>query len=162
MKTDLKRRAFINTCVKAGIGCCALAYGTGLAAEEYVSNNQNVKPDPKNLEYCGYKCPPDCLLKKATAENNVGLKKQAFDQFKFKEKFKVEFDPEKVFCYGCRVKDKPLSIPVKACTVRTCVIAKGYDCCIECDGLAKCDKELWTSYPKFKEAVIVLQKKYRA
>jgi hypothetical protein len=155
MKTNLKRRDFINSCLKAGIGCYALSYGTSLTGQE-------VKPDPKNLEYCGYKCPADCPLKKATAENNVELKKKAYDQFKFKDKYKVDFDPEKVFCYGCKVNGKPLSIPVKACTVRTCVIAKGYDCCIQCNGLAECDKELWVSWPKLKEAVVGLQKKYRA
>lgn len=161
MKTDLKRRDFVNACLKAGIACCALSYGTKLTGNNVVPK-QDIKPDPKTLNYCGYKCTPECPLLKATVENNTELKKKAYDQFKFKEKFNIEFDPDKVFCYGCKLKDKPLSIPVKACTVRSCVIAKGYECCIQCDGLAKCDKELWTSFPKFKESVIEMQKKYRA
>jgi hypothetical protein len=161
MKRDLKRRDFINTCFKAGLTCCALSYGTGLTGQG-IFMDQDVKPDPKNLEYCGYKCPADCPLKKGTLENNTELKKKAYTDFKFKEKYGIEFDPEKVFCYGCKVKDKPLSLPVKSCTVRSCVIAKGLDCCIQCDGLAKCDKELWTSFPQFKETVINMQKKYRA
>lgn len=161
MKTDLKRRDFINTCLKAGITCCALTYGTKLTGYNIVSI-QDIKPDPKSLNYCGYKCSPECLLYKATIENNAELKKKAYDAFKFKEKFNIEFDPEKVFCYGCKLQDKPLSIPVSSCTVRSCVIAKDYDCCIQCNGLAKCDKELWTSFPKFKETVIEMQKKYRA
>ena len=160
MKTDLKRRDFINTCFKAGITCCALSYAPGLTGQSNVSK-QDVKPDPKSLNYCGYKCTPECPLYKATIENNTELKKKAYDTFKYKEKFNIEFDPVKVFCYGCKVKDKPLGLAVSSCTVRKCAIAKGYECCIQCDGLAKCDKELWTSFPKFKEAVIGMQKKYR-
>ena len=161
MKRDFKRRDFITTSFKAGIACCALTYGAKLQGMETFTK-QDAKPDPKSLNYCGYKCTPECLLYKATVENNADLKKKAYDEFKYKEKFKIEFDPEKVFCYGCKVKDKPLSIPVSQCTVRKCAIAKGYECCIQCDGLAKCDKELWISFPKFKEAVIEMQKRYRA
>lgn len=161
MKKDLKRRDFINTCFKAGITCCALTYGTRLTGQE-AAPVQNAKPDPKSLDYCGYICPKDCPLRKATDENTVELKKKAYDTFEFRKKYGVEFDPEKVFCNGCKVKDKPLSINVSSCTVRSCVIAKGYDCCIQCDGLTKCDKELWTSFPDFRKAVIELQKKYRA
>jgi hypothetical protein len=155
MKTEFKRRDFISTCFKAGVACCALSYGAKLSG-------QDIKPDPKNLEYCGYKCPADCPLKKGTLENNIELKKKAYADFRFKEKYGIEFDPEKVFCYGCKVKDKPLGMNVKACTVRNCVIDKGYDCCIQCEGLAKCDKELWSNFPKFKDAVIEMQKKYKA
>lgn len=161
MKTEFKRRDFISTCFKAGVTCCALSYGTRLSGQD-PSKKQDTKPDPKKLEYCGYKCPPECPLKKGTLENNLDLKKKAYADFKFKEKYNIEFDPEKVFCYGCKIQDKPLSMPVKACTVRKCVIDKGLECCIECNGLAKCDKELWTSFPKFKDAVIEMQKKYKA
>jgi len=160
MKKNLKRRDFVNTCFRAGVACCALSFGTTLLAQD-PAKKQDEKPDPKNLEYCGYKCPADCPLKKATMENDVELKKKAYEDFKFRDKYKVEFDQEKVFCYGCKVQDKPLSIPVKQCAVRACVISKGYDCCIQCDGLIQCDKELWKSFPKFKETVIEMQKKYR-
>jgi len=161
VKTEFKRRDFISTCLKAGITCCALSYSTTLAAQDPVKK-EDEKPDPKKLEYCGYKCPADCPLKKGTLENNVELKKKAYAEFKFKEKYGIEFDPEKVFCYGCKVSDKPLGMSVKNCTVRNCVIGKGFDCCIQCDGLATCEKELWTNFPKFKDHVIGLQKKYKA
>jgi hypothetical protein len=161
MKRDLKRRDFVNTCFKAGITCCSIAYGTNLAGHDKAFS-QDAKPDPKSLNYCGYKCPADCPLLKGTAENNVELKKKGYEAFKFKEKYGMEFDPEKVFCYGCKIADKPMSVPVKACTVRSCVIEKGSDCCIQCDGLAKCDKELWKSFPEFKKQVMDMQKKYRA
>jgi hypothetical protein len=161
MKKEIKRRDFVATCLKAGVTCCALAYGTSLSAFD-PAKRQDTKPDPKNLEYCGYKCPADCPLKKATLENNLDLKKKAYVDFKFKEKYGIEFDADKVFCYGCKIKDKPLGMSVKACTVRKCAIEKGYECCIQCDGLATCDKELWTNFPKFKDIVIEMQKKYKA
>jgi hypothetical protein len=161
MKNELKRRDFVTKCFKAGVTCCAIAYSNSLSAQEQVKQTMQ-KPNPKNLEYCGYKCPDDCPLKKATVENNTDLKKKAYEIFKFKEKYGVEFDPEKVFCYGCKVDDKLLGINVKSCTVRSCAITKGYDCCIECNGLVTCDKELWKSFPEFKKAVIEMQKKYQS
>ena len=95
-------------------------------------------------------------------ENNTELKKKAYEEFKMKEKYNIEFDQDKVFCYGCKPKDKPLSINVSACTVRKCVTEKGYDCCIECNGLTSCDKELWKSFPQFKEKVIDMQKRHQS
>jgi hypothetical protein len=160
MKTNFKRREFISKCMMASAACCAIAYCPAVAAQD-PATKQDVKPDPKNLEYCGYKCPDDCPLKKGTLENNLELKKKAYETFEFKKKFGIEFDAEKVFCYGCKTKDKPLSLTIKACTVRACVIEKGYDCCIQCNELAKCDKELWTRFPEFKETVIKMQKTYK-
>jgi len=161
MKKELKRREFINSCFRAGVACCALSYGTQLAGQD-PANKQDAKPDPKSLEYCGYNCPADCPLKKATLENNLELKKKAYADFEFKTKYGIEFDPEKVFCYGCKsAGNKPVSMPVNACTVRKCVMGKKLECCIQCDTLAKCDKELWTRFPKFKESVLEMQKKYK-
>jgi hypothetical protein len=160
MKTELKRRDFVAKCFKAGVGCCAFAYGTTLSAQE-AEKKQKAKPDLKSLTYCGYKCTSECPLYKGTMENNLELKKKAYEEFKFREKFGVEFDPKKIFCYGCRLTDKPLSINVKACSVRKCAVTKGYESCILCDGLTTCDKELWLSFPKFKDTVIEAQKKYR-
>jgi hypothetical protein len=161
MKRGLKRRDFLNTCFKAGMTCCALTSLTWFTGHD-ATIKQDVKPDPKSLNYCGYKCSQKCLLLKATTVNNVELKKKAYEDFKLKEKHGIEFDPENVFCFGCKIQDKPISIVVRSCTVRSCVIAKGYECCIQCDGLTKCDKELWISFPEFKKIVIEIQKKYIA
>ncbi len=162
MKKELKRRDFLNSCLRAGVACCALPYTNKLTAMA-PGSLQDAKPDPRSLEYCGYKCPADCPLKKATLENNLELKKKAYEEFEFKKKFGIDFDPEKVFCYGCKsAGSKPLSLTVKACTVRQCVMAKKLDCCIQCDTLAKCDKELWTKFPKFRDSVLEMQKKYRS
>jgi hypothetical protein len=159
MKNDLKRREFLSGCFKAGAVCVVLSGSGNLFAIDPMHQD---KPDPKKLEYCGFKCPPDCTLRKATLENNIELKKKAYAEFNFKEKYKIDFDADKVFCYGCKVPDKPLGPPVKDCPVRQCVINKGLDCCIECDGLEKCDKQLWKDFPKLKDHVMGLQRQYRS
>jgi hypothetical protein len=159
MKTELKRRDFVGKCFKAGVTCGALVYGNSLLAQDPV-NKQVQKPDPKSLNYCGFKCSPQCTLYKATIENNADLKKKAYEEFKMKEKYNIDFDQDKVFCYGCKTKDKPVSVVLSSCTVRKCAMEKGIECCIECKGLAACDKELWKSYPKFKENVLQMQKIY--
>jgi len=64
MEKDLKRRDFISTCFKAGVCCYALSYSSTLSANGS-KRHQEEKPDPKKLEYCGFKCPDDCTLKKA-------------------------------------------------------------------------------------------------
>jgi hypothetical protein len=160
MKTEINRRDFVSKCFKAGVTGCALFYGNSILAGE--SFDQQQKPDPKSLTYCGFKCTVQCTLYRATIENNPDLKKKAFEEFKMKEKFNIDFDADKVFCFGCKPKDKPLSIAVNACTVRKCTIEKGYDCCIECNDLTSCDKELWKNFPQFKEKVIEMQKNYRS
>jgi len=157
MKKEINRRNFVSGCFKAGAACFLISGSDNLLASNAF---QDKKPDPKNLEYCGYKCPADCTLRKATLENNLELKKKAYNEFNYKEKYKIAFDAETVFCYGCKVDGKPLGLPVKNCTVRQCVIDKGLDCCIQCNDLTKCNKELWKNFPKLKEHVIGLQKSY--
>jgi|WetSurMetagenome_2_1015567.scaffolds.fasta_scaffold00407_12 hypothetical protein len=158
MRTDLKRRDFVTRCFKAGVSGCALLYGTPVFAQDQVTHLQ--KSDLISLTYCGFKCTSKCTLYRATMENDNELRKKAFEEFKMKEKYNIDYNPENVFCYGCKTKDKPLSINVNACTTRKCAIEKGYDCCIECKGLTACDKELWKSFPQFKEKVIEMQKSY--
>jgi hypothetical protein len=158
MKTDVKRREFISKCFKAGAAGCALLYGNSLFGQETIKLK---KSDLKGLTYCCYKCTIECPTYKATIENSTEQKKKVYENAKWKEKYGIEFDPEKVFCFGCKVTDKPLGINVKACTVRKCAIEKGYDCCVECNGLAECDKKLWQDYPDFKKIVIGVQKNYQ-
>ena len=162
MKTDLKRRDFLFKICNAGLACCALMVAPNVFGSQGANFLNDDEIDPKKLEYCGYKCPADCPLKKGTLENNVELKKKAYETFKIKEKYKVDFDPDKIFCYGCKPADKPLGITVKGCTVRNCAVSKGIDCCIECNDLTVCKKELWDNFPDFKKMVIEMQKKYKA
>ena len=39
---------------------------------------------------------------------------------------------------------------------------KGIDCCIECNELPECDRDLWSRFPTFRDQVVEMQKKYRA
>ena len=80
--------------------------------------------------------------------------------WKIKERYGLDFEEEKVFCYGCKNEEKPLGIAVKNCPVRSCTIEKGFDCCIECKELQTCELELWKMYPDFHNKVIEMQKKY--
>ena len=75
MKNNIKRRDFVSGCFKAGAACFLISGNNNMLAMNAL---QDIKPDPKNLEYCGYKCPSDCQLKKATLENNPELKKKAY------------------------------------------------------------------------------------
>jgi|WetSurMetagenome_2_1015567.scaffolds.fasta_scaffold22119_1 hypothetical protein len=158
MKNQLKRREFLLKGCIAGAATCAMLYGNKLYGMQAMLKSDEI-PDPKKLEYCGYVCPENCKMKQATIANSPEAKKEAYDQFKLTDKG-IVFDPDKIFCYGCKT-DKPIPELLQICTVRKCVLDKGMECCIECDQLQACDKELWKKYPDFYQAVISMQKKYR-
>lgn len=146
----------------AGLSGCALLAGANLYGIDNLKLFSGVKPDPKKLNYCGYMCPPECKMKKATLENNTELKKEAYVEWRIEKKYGIAFDPDKVSCYGCKVEPDKVGLVAEKCAVRSCAIEKGYDCCIECDGLAACDKEVWQTFPGFHKTVIEMQKVYRA
>jgi hypothetical protein len=163
MKTELKRREFISKSCKAGMACCALLYGSKL----YGIGNLNTMPgkdvpDLKKFNYCGYTCPDDCPMKMATLENNIELKKKAYTDWRIEKKYGIAFDPDKIFCYGCKTTSQPIGLVVEKCSVRECAMEKGYDCCIQCDKLSECDKEIWKTFPDFHKSVIEMQKNYRS
>ena len=161
MKSTLKRRDFLIKSCQAGITCCAIAYSTKVNGMMSFLDPKDEKPDPEKLNYCGYKCTQDCKLLKATIDNNTDLKKEVYKEWKFKEKYGIDFEQDKIFCWGCKLKDKPLGISVSNCTVRKCAISKKFECCIECKELESCKKELWDNFPDFKKVVIEMQKKYQ-
>ena len=150
---SIKRREFL----KSGVGCCVLLAGAStfaFAADE--------KPDPKKLNYCGYKCPDDCKMFLAGKSTDDALKREAFKMWRLQEKYEVNYSPEIVFCEKCKGTDDPKSLLLSNCSVRNCAIEKEYDCCIECDDLKSCDKEIWTTFPQFKEQVLKMQQAYKA
>ena len=100
----MKRRSFLNKTTQAGLGFCSLMLTSNVCT--LASKNSIDKIDPAKLNYCGYQCPENCPFLIGSLENDVELKKQAFEQWKIKERFNVDFDPEKIFCYGCKTKDK--------------------------------------------------------
>jgi hypothetical protein len=162
--SKIDRRKFLAGSARAGMAICGACLCSGIpafAAEQASSEGQE-SLDPKQLNFCGYRCPPDCQFLKATLENNIELKKEAWKLWKIEERFGVEFDPEQAICYGCKEMEKPAGIVLKRCTVRSCAMEKKLDCCIECEELQNCDKELWTRFPKFKEQVIEMRERYIA
>jgi len=159
MTTKIKRRKFLNKTTQAGIGFCSIMLSTNVFS--LASGNLKDKPDPVKLNYCGYQCPENCPFLKGTLQNNIELKKEAYAQWKIKERFDIDFDPEKIFCYGCKTRDKPEGVVLVNCTVRSCSMEKELECCIECDELISCEKDLWTRFPDFKKHVIEMQKEYK-
>jgi hypothetical protein len=142
---------------------CALLMANNLTA---FAGNSFIAPidepiDPKALNYCGYKCPADCAFLKGSLENNLELKKKAYADWKIKDRFNIEFEADKIFCFGCKNTEKPAGVVLTHCTVRTCAMEKKIDCCIECNELKDCKKELWDRFPDFKKQVIEMQAKYR-
>jgi hypothetical protein len=161
MKTKpSSRRQFISKTSKFAFACCAIASCPKIINAEWLLDDEI--PDPKKLEYCGYTCPTDCKMLKATYENDTELKKEAFGEWKLEERLGIKFDPEKVICYSCKADDKPMGVVLENCTVRECAIGRGNDCCIECEDLTACEKDLWQRFPEFHKHVIEMQKKYQA
>jgi len=159
MKTYLNRRDFILKSTCAGISCCILlrapkVYGLPI--------KDNQLPDPEKLNYCGYMCTDECQFLKATRENSTELKENVYKLWQIKERFGIDFNPDEIFCWGCKTADKPEGPVIKNCTVRSCVKLKGLECCIQCAELNECSKELWDRFPEFKKSVIEMQKQYNS
>lgn len=159
MNKKQTRRVFMVSGTKFGLACSAIAICPKiLQAENFF---QDEKPDPKKLNYCGYVCPEDCLMYTATIENSEEKKKEAYKLWKIEERHGIAFDPDQVFCYKCKNSGKPDGIVTGKCTVRYCAMEKEIDCCIECETLETCDKDLWKRFPEFHKGMIKLQKVYQ-
>ncbi len=157
MENGFNRRKFLKN---VSIGGCALLLAPAIKSSggNSLISNYNQIPDPKKLNYCGYICPENCQMLKATIENNVDLKMKAYSDFEVKKNYGIDFDADKVFCWGCKAKQKPEGINVSNCKVKMCVQEKGFDCCIECNELTTCNKDLWSKYPEHYEKVIEMHK----
>jgi hypothetical protein len=163
MPKTLKRREFLIKGSCAGFACFALFMGhKGPTLGNMLRSAGDEPVDPKTLNYCGYKCPSDCQFLQASLKNDPALKKEVYQQWKIKEKYNIDFDPEAIFCFGCKNREKPEGVVLSNCTVRKCAISKGLDCCVECSELSECKKELWSQFPDFKQQVLEMQKKYLA
>lgn len=163
MTKSIRRREFLKKGSQACVACCFLCFGSeSKAISKYVFNNFAEPIDPKNLNYCGYKCPPDCPFLQASEKNDTELKKEVYEKWQLKERYNIEFEPDRIFCFGCKNKEKPEGVELLNCTVRQCVISKKLDCCVECHDLSGCQKELWSRFPEFKKQVIEMQKQYMA
>jgi len=162
MPKQFKRREFLIKGSCAGIACCALLMNAKASSFGRLLTLADDEPvNTKAMSYCGYTCPADCKFLVASEKNDPVLKKEVYTQWKIKEKYNIDFDPETIFCYGCKNMEKPEGVVLKNCTVRKCAQSKGLDCCVECSELSGCTKELWSQFPDFKQFVIEMQKKYQ-
>lgn len=158
MKNQLSRRLMMKT---GSMACCTLLLKGNLFAVSNFSFPADEAPDPLKMNYCGHKCPENCKFLEASVKNDPVLKKEAYEIWEMKERFGVEtFEADKIFCFGCKTKDKPVGIRLQKCDVRVCAISKNHDACIECSSLSTCEKDLWKKFPEFHQSVVNLQTTY--
>lgn len=157
----LDRRVFVSTTAKAGFALCGVCLCSPFAAVVGEETESEKKVTLEGRTFCGYKCPDDCKFLQGTLKDDIEIKREAWALWKIEERFGVAFDPEQAICYGCKETDKPKGIVLSRCTVRDCAIERGEECCIDCDDLVTCEKDLWNRFPDFKKQVIEAQKKYR-
>lgn len=159
MDSKLKRRDFLKRSGHVGLaGCALLICGKAFSSTHPFMGDE--VPDPEKLNYCGYTCPEKCEYLMATINDDKELKKECFEAWAIEERYGVKYDPEISFCYGCKTEGKPEGVVVTECTVRSCVIEKELDCCIECKELRTCDKDLWKRFPEFYIGVKKMQLSY--
>ena len=154
MKAKTTRRLFIKK--STALSCTLLVSGKLLA----FSFPEDQIPNPKEINYCGYKCPENCQFLEASVKNDTELKKKAYDTWKIKERYGVDFDEKTTFCFGCKNEEKPAGVVMTNCTVRSCAIEKKLDSCIQCNKLETCNKDLWSRFPDFHKTVIKMRKVY--
>jgi len=160
----IDRRAFLSTGARAGITMCGLCVCSQFSgfAQAGESGGEEEPIDPKKLNFCGYTCRKDCTFLRGTLEDDIEVKEEAWKAWNIEERYGLEFDAKQAICYGCKALDKPEGVVLARCTVRSCARDKAIDCCIECDDLPACDHDLWSRFPKFRDQVVEMQKKYRA
>jgi hypothetical protein len=158
------RRSFLGQCAKCGGACCALLALNRISGAQETAPAQ--KPiDVAALAYCGIPqayCEKICELFKATRENDATLKKAVYDKWQMGKRFGIQFEADKIFCYGCKPGDKPLKVGMAECEVRTCPISHGLESCVQCGGLASCGKGFWKEWPVAYAQIKQLQARYKA
>jgi hypothetical protein len=161
MSSKINRRDFFKKTATAGAAGCILFLNPELLGAVNVGHLQNKPIDPKKLNYCGYTCPENCQFLVASVKNDPELKRKVYDAWKVKEIHGVEFDADKIFCFGCKVPDEKQGVIIKGCGVRKCCIDKGFDSCIQCKGMADCQQDLWKRFPDFKKELLKVQQQYQ-
>ena len=154
MESTTDRREFMKKSLHLCAGCALLMTGCKKNMEQADS-----EIDIEALTYCGYSC-EGCDFLKATVENDLELKKSVHERWGWKERLGIDFDPDIVFCWGCKPpENKPVNKFQEICSVRVCAVEKGKKNCVLCEELVDCQKELWDRFPEHKEYVIDLQNK---
>lgn len=158
-KTTQSRREFVLNSSKIGLACgfLSLCPRRQLLGEE---SEEKPVPDPKKMNYCGYVCEVDCAMKLVGESGDIEKKKEVYEKWKIKENHGIEFDPDQVFCNGCKTDEEELGVLVSHCSIRKCAINKNLDGCIQCDELTACSETLWKRFPGFHKMVIDMQNRY--
>lgn len=164
MKNEQNRRCFLKHCTQFGFSCFTLLMWNEHLFAKISSDDQKKKDvkfiDLRQRSYCGIACEDECELYKATKENNVELKKKVYDKWNWKEKFDIEFDPDKVFCYSCKPKNQIFKLGMENCDVRKCAIENEIESCIQCKNLTSCDIKFWKNWADFYNHIKECQKQY--
>ncbi len=165
MRPFLPRREFLKHLGRLGAACAGGCLAIRAIAGERSSGDPappRKLPDLRARAYCGLICNDQCPLFKATKDNDAAAKRKVYDQWRWKDRFGVEFNPDVVFCHGCKAPGKPRNIAKAHCTVLKCSTERGLESCLQCRKLAACDQELWKNYPEFQKQMVRLQQEYAA
>ncbi|UCH62502.1 MAG: DUF3795 domain-containing protein [Fidelibacterota bacterium] len=166
MKDRQSRCEFIKTGVTVGTGlvlgsmnfsCYTKLMKTKSQASESESPvSEGI--DFSKQAYCSWNCDEkECQILRATLSNDLEAKKKIARRWA--ERFGREFTSEEIFCYGCKVEDKPIAYALEVCTVRKCASKRDVITCAHCDELPTCDNELWTEWPGLKKKAEELRNK---
>jgi Protein of unknown function (DUF3795) len=163
MPPALQRREFLRQCARWGVaGACGCLVARLRAADPAPAAPKKL-PALEDRAWCGLICGDWCPLYKATRADDAAAKEKIYREWKWKEKFGVEFEPAQVFCHGCRVPaGKPANVVQQRCTVLECCGRRGLASCLQCRKLAGCEQALWKDYPDFRRQMLELQRQYVA
>lgn len=89
----------------------------------------------KLISCCGLNC-LYCEARIATMKNDDELRKVTAD--KWAVMYHAELTPEMINCTGCREEGVKFWHCFN-CEIRKCVRSKGYDTCVDCSELSKCE-----------------------
>lgn len=161
MNQEPSRRRFLKQCMVFGGACCGiLAWSPMPAAQDRPAEKKSI--DPREYSCCGIPCKTACPMYKATQENDVKTKKLLYEQWEMKKHYGLDFDPDKIFCYGCKPGDKPKKPGIDTCQVRRCAMANGMEACFQCKNLAACDQEYWKTWAEQHAYAKKVQALYQA
>jgi hypothetical protein len=164
VESGQNRRRFLKKCTQFGFSCFPLLlWNKRLSAKTGTDDktNKDVKSiDLKKRAFCGIACEEECELFKATKENNIELKKKVYEKWNWKKQFKMEFDPAKVFCYGCKPENNLFKIGIENCEVRKCATGNKIESCIQCSHLSSCELKFWKDWSDLYKYVKENQRQY--
>jgi hypothetical protein len=123
--------------------------------EKFTKRKILKKLDFNKLSYCCANCDEGCKIFRATKHNDLEVKKQV--ALEWSAKYNQDFEPEDVYCYGCRNESVNIGHNLKICTVRKCAKEKQIISCAHCNDFSICENNFWIDWPNMKEKVEEIQ-----